>query len=35
MWGKYRERHDRLVEAIQLIRQLWSGERISFAGRYF
>ncbi|CDO86366.1 F420-dependent hydroxymycolic acid dehydrogenase [Mycobacterium triplex] len=35
MWGKYPERHDRLVEAIQLIRQLWSGQRISFAGRYF
>lgn len=34
-WGKYRERHDRLVEAIGLIRQLWSGQRISFAGRYF
>jgi TAT-translocated FGD2 family F420-dependent dehydrogenase len=34
-FGSYTERHDRLVEAIQLIRQLWSGERISFAGRYF
>ncbi|PLV51898.1 glucose-6-phosphate dehydrogenase [Mycobacterium tuberculosis variant microti OV254] len=35
MYGKYAERHDRLVEAISLIRQLWSGDRISFAGRYF
>lgn len=34
-FGPYRERHDRLIEAIQLIRQLWSGERISFQGRYF
>lgn len=34
-YGNYRERHDRLVEAIELIRQLWSGSRISFAGRYF
>lgn len=34
-WADYRERHDRLVEAIQLIRQLWSGQRISFSGRYF
>jgi F420-dependent hydroxymycolic acid dehydrogenase len=34
-FGPYRERHDRLVEAIQLIRQLWSGQRISFQGRYF
>ncbi len=35
MFGKYTERHDRLVEAITLIRQLWSGSRTSFAGRYF
>jgi TAT-translocated FGD2 family F420-dependent dehydrogenase len=34
-FGKYQERHDRLVEAVALIRQLWSGERISFQGRYF
>ncbi|MBO0879657.1 MAG: F420-dependent hydroxymycolic acid dehydrogenase [Mycobacterium sp.] len=34
-FGPYRERHDRLVEAIQLIRQLWSGEQVSFQGRYF
>ena len=34
-YGNYTERHDRLVEAIQLIRQLWSGERKSFSGRYF
>lgn len=34
-FGSYRERHDRLIEAIELIRQLWSGERISFQGRYF
>ncbi|GLY64269.1 F420-dependent hydroxymycolic acid dehydrogenase [Amycolatopsis taiwanensis] len=34
-WGRYAERHDRLVEAITLIRQLWTGRRLSFAGRYF
>jgi alkanesulfonate monooxygenase SsuD/methylene tetrahydromethanopterin reductase-like flavin-dependent oxidoreductase (luciferase family) len=34
-FGRYTERHDRLIEAIELIRQLWSGARISFAGRYF
>jgi F420-dependent hydroxymycolic acid dehydrogenase len=34
-FGKYAERHDRLIEAIELIRQLWSGQRISFAGHYF
>ncbi|OBA84000.1 F420-dependent hydroxymycolic acid dehydrogenase [Mycobacterium sp. 1164966.3] len=35
MFGRYTERHDRLIEAIELIRQLWSGDRISFSGRYF
>jgi F420-dependent hydroxymycolic acid dehydrogenase len=34
-FGRYTERHDRLIEAIELIRQLWSGQRISFSGRYF
>ena len=34
-FGTYAERHDRLIEAIELIRQLWSGSRTSFAGRYF
>lgn len=34
-YGRYRERHDRLVEAIELIRRLWTGQRISFQGRYF
>jgi len=34
-FGRYPERHDRLIEAITLIRQLWSGQRVSFRGRYF
>lgn len=34
-YGRYRERHDRLVEAIQLIRQLWTGERVTFNGRFY
>lgn len=34
-FGKYQERHDRLVEAVTVIRQLWSGQRISFQGNYF
>ena len=34
-FGPYRERHDRLIEAIQLTQRLWSGQRISFQGRYF
>jgi len=34
-FGPYAERHDRLIEAIELIRQLWSGQRISFQGSHF
>ncbi|OSC42068.1 F420-dependent hydroxymycolic acid dehydrogenase [Mycobacterium decipiens] len=34
-FGSYAERHDRLIEAIELIRRLWSGERTSFAGTHF
>lgn len=34
-YGEYAERHDRLAEAIDLIRRLWSGSRISASGRYF
>jgi TAT-translocated FGD2 family F420-dependent dehydrogenase len=34
-FGPYPERRDRLAEAISLIRQLWSGQRVSFQGRYF
>ncbi|GDY31558.1 F420-dependent hydroxymycolic acid dehydrogenase [Gandjariella thermophila] len=34
-YGRYTERHDRLAEAIDLICQLWTGQRISFRGRYF
>lgn len=34
-YGPYRERHDRLVEAVQLIRQLWTGQRVTFHGQFF
>jgi TAT-translocated FGD2 family F420-dependent dehydrogenase len=34
-WGPYRERAGRLVEAIRLIRQLWSGDWVDFDGRYY
>jgi coenzyme F420-dependent glucose-6-phosphate dehydrogenase len=34
-WPGFKERLDRLTEAIQLIRELWSSERVSFAGRYY
>jgi TAT-translocated FGD2 family F420-dependent dehydrogenase len=34
-WGSYRERAERLVEAIGIIRLLWSGEWVSHRGRYY
>jgi TAT-translocated FGD2 family F420-dependent dehydrogenase len=34
-FGRYPERHDRLIEAIELIRKLWTGERVTYKGRYY
>ena len=34
-WPKFRERSARLAEAVELIRQLWTGERVSFEGEYY
>lgn len=34
-WGDYRERASRLTEAVDLIRHLWTGERIDFFGRFY
>jgi len=34
-WPGYAERQQRLREAIELIRQLWSGEDVSFRGTYY
>jgi coenzyme F420-dependent glucose-6-phosphate dehydrogenase len=34
-WPGGRERRQRLAEAIDLIRRLWSGERVSFDGEYY
>ena len=34
-FGRYPERHDRLIEAVTLIRRLWTGEKTSFTGRYY
>ncbi|GLW12563.1 F420-dependent hydroxymycolic acid dehydrogenase [Microtetraspora sp. NBRC 13810] len=34
-FDRYPERHDRLIEAIQLIRRLWTGDRVTFHGRYY
>jgi len=34
-WPSYAERRDRLAEAIDLIRQLWSGEQVNYEGKYY
>lgn len=34
-WPKFRERSARLAEAVELIRRLWTGERVSFEGDYY
>jgi TAT-translocated FGD2 family F420-dependent dehydrogenase len=34
-WPKWQERWDRLIEAIGLIRQLWSGQKVSYKGTYY
>ena len=35
MWPKWQERWDRLVEAIAVIRQLWTGQHVSHKGTYY
>lgn len=34
-WPAFKERFARLREAVRLIRALWAGERVSFAGEYY
>jgi F420-dependent hydroxymycolic acid dehydrogenase len=34
-WENYQERANRLVEAVQLIRRLWSGEWVTHQGAYY
>ncbi|CAN5793541.1 glucose-6-phosphate dehydrogenase (coenzyme-F420) [soil metagenome] len=34
-WPGFKERFARMREAVDLIRQLWTGERISFDGEYY
>jgi len=34
-WATYRERAARLIEAVQIIRRLWSGEHVTFSGKYW
>jgi F420-dependent hydroxymycolic acid dehydrogenase len=34
-WPKWQERWDRLIEAIAIIRQLWTGQHVSHKGTYY
>ncbi len=34
-WGPYGERAERLVEAIRLVRRLWSEDWVDFKGKYY
>jgi F420-dependent hydroxymycolic acid dehydrogenase len=34
-WPKWRERSERLVEATEIIRQLWTGEQVRHDGKYY
>ncbi|WP_308797835.1 glucose-6-phosphate dehydrogenase (coenzyme-F420) [Agromyces silvae] len=34
-WPEFRERFGRLRESIRLMRELWSGDRVSFDGEYY
>jgi coenzyme F420-dependent glucose-6-phosphate dehydrogenase len=34
-WPKFRERSDRLAESVELMRLLWTGERVTFDGNYY
>jgi len=34
-WPEFKERYARLREAVDLMRELWSGERVNFRGEYY
>jgi len=34
-WGAYAERAGRLTEAVQIIKQLWQGDWVTFNGQYY
>ncbi len=34
-WPEFRERFARLREAVQLMRELWTGDRVNFRGEYY
>lgn len=35
IWPNWNERSERLIEATAIIRQLWTGERVSYQGKYY
>ena len=35
LWPGYRERQERLAEAITLIRALWTGDEVTYRGKYY
>ena len=35
VWPKFRERSERLAEAVELMRRLWTEERVTFDGTYY
>jgi F420-dependent hydroxymycolic acid dehydrogenase len=34
-WPKWQERSDRLIEATEMIRQLWRGQQVAHKGKYY
>jgi TAT-translocated FGD2 family F420-dependent dehydrogenase len=34
-WPHWQERWDRLIEAVTIIRQLWTGQDVAFKGKYY
>ena len=34
-WPKWRERSERLIEATDIIRRLWNGDRVTHQGKYY
>jgi coenzyme F420-dependent glucose-6-phosphate dehydrogenase len=34
-WPRFKERSDRLAEAVELMRRLWTDERVTFEGTYY
>ena len=35
VWPKWQERSERLIEATELIRQLWTGQQVTHQGKYY